>query len=530
MRRPRARRNSWLSVLLFSLALVSCWKVDADLRLSAHELNFGTAKDSADVTVTNDSKDNALTAGVTPLDYQFKSDRAWITVTPVSGHCGEAQSATHTVSVDRSGLPFGENLGTVTVTSNGGDETITVRVTRTSVNCDDTPSAPSDPTPENGAANVALATTLSWSGGASQCEGLTAAFDVYFGTESPPPFHHQNGTLKNWNTGTLAANATYYWRIVAKDGNGSTSGPEWSFQTPCNRELTALSLSSPADHATGVSVGVELSWTGGSSQCDGQESTYEVYFGIASPPPHKDDTTAQSWSPGSLEPATTYYWRIVAKDDAGHTRSSSERQFTTSEGACEAGPDEITSLSPADDATVPATQDLSWSGGESQCEGLTATYDVYFGTTSPPPLDHNNGTAKEWDPGTLEPGVGYYWRIVARDANGSQSSPEISFRVGCEEAPDAPCTPSPPDGKDRVNEKATLSWQCGTSNCGLSVTYDVYLGTTPDLGAEQKVASTTVRSWKLEGAAKHTKYYWKVVARNETGSASSPVWSFTTRD
>ena len=432
MRRPRSVRTSWLCALLLSLALVSCWKVDADLALSTHALNFGTTQESATVTVTNDSKDNALTSGVTPLEYQFKSDRPWITVMPASGHCGEEESETHTVSLDRASLPLGDNLATITVTSNGGKETISVRATR---------------------------------------------------------------TLNN-----------------------------------CNRELTALSLSSPADHATGVPVDTVLSWTGGESQCDGQQSTYEVYFGAVSPPPYREDTPLQSWSAGALEAGTPYYWRIVAKDDAGHTSSSSERQFTTAEAPCAAGPGEITLLSPANQAQVEPTQDLLWSGGESQCEGLAATYDVYFGTRSPPPLDHNNGTSKTWDPGTFASGVAYYWRIVANDANGSRSSEERSFRLMCETVPDAPCGPSPQNGKSKVNENSSLTWQCGESNCGLSITYDVYLGTTSSLGVAQKVGTTTSRSWPLSGVAGNTKYYWKVAARDENGSKTSPVWNFTTRE
>jgi hypothetical protein len=37
----------------------------------------------------------------------------------------------------------------------------------------------------------------------------------------------------------------------------------------------------------------------------------------------------------------------------------------------------VSSLSPPNDAhDVPLDQNLSWSGGESRCSGLTATYDV----------------------------------------------------------------------------------------------------------------------------------------------------------
>ena len=45
---------------------------------------------------------------------------------------------------------------------------------------------------------------------------------------------------------------------------------------------------------------------------------------------------------------------------------------------------------------MPIAQDLSWSGGDSQCPGLTATYDVYFGTVNPPPVAGNDLASTEW--------------------------------------------------------------------------------------------------------------------------------------
>src|SRR6187399_135338 len=116
----RTRRSSTAAVLVCALALISCWKVDADLMLSTTKLEFGDSRDTATFTVTNDSKDNALTSGVTQLDYQLKSNRAWATVQPVSGQLDGEQDEQHTVTIDRSALPDGESYATITVTSNGG--------------------------------------------------------------------------------------------------------------------------------------------------------------------------------------------------------------------------------------------------------------------------------------------------------------------------------------------------------------------------------------------------------------------------
>ena len=87
------------------------------------------------------------------------------------------------------------------------------------------PGQASDPSPANGATNVATDADLNWTAGA----GATS-HDVYFGTTSPGTFQgNQTGTT--FNTGIMANNTTYYWRIDAKNAQGTTTGTVWSFTT-----------------------------------------------------------------------------------------------------------------------------------------------------------------------------------------------------------------------------------------------------------------------------------------------------------
>src|SRR4026209_223232 len=98
--------------------------------------------------------------------------------------------------------------------------------------------------------------------------------------------------------------------------------------------------------------------------------------------------------------------------------TSYEQSFTTVAAPCTSGPTQVALTSPANGATgQPTTVNLVWSAGDSQCPGLTATYDVYFGTNATPPLNHNNGSTKNWTTPTLVPETTYYWRMVAKDAN-----------------------------------------------------------------------------------------------------------------
>jgi hypothetical protein len=84
------------------------------------------------------------------------------------------------------------------------------------------PSTPSSPSPSAGA-EVNGNPTLAWT--ASQA----TSYDVYFGTSTNPPF---KGSVSSpsMGAGKLTAGSTYYWRVVARNATGQTSGPVWSFK------------------------------------------------------------------------------------------------------------------------------------------------------------------------------------------------------------------------------------------------------------------------------------------------------------
>ena len=86
-RAPRISRLVWLLTLPLVLSVANCTKRDALLDVTPEELNFGTQLDSLTLSVANTSEDNALTSGVTTLEYQMTVDVEWLTVSPPSGSC-----------------------------------------------------------------------------------------------------------------------------------------------------------------------------------------------------------------------------------------------------------------------------------------------------------------------------------------------------------------------------------------------------------------------------------------------------------
>jgi len=77
---------------------------------------------------------------------------------------------------------------------------------------------------------------------------------------------------------------------------------------------------------------------------------------------------------------------------------------------------------------------LSW--GCSDPDGDSLTYDIYFGTSSNPPLVKSGHTGNSYNPGTLQYNMTYYWKIVATDGKGGETrGPVWKFTIESEGTP-----------------------------------------------------------------------------------------------
>jgi len=80
---------------------------------------------------------------------------------------------------------------------------------------------------------------------------------------------------------------------------------------------------SPANGATNQGLQTATSWA--DTLC---AQSYNVYFGTTNPPPFIANQTTATYSPGTLLPHTTYYWRIDPKNYFG-TTTGNVWKFTT---------------------------------------------------------------------------------------------------------------------------------------------------------------------------------------------------------
>ena len=183
---------------------------------------------------------------------------------------------------------------------------------------------------------------------------------------------------------------------------------------------------------------------------------------------------------------------------------------------------------PANHATgVDVNADMSWTGGDPDV-GDTVTYDVYYGTSSPPPSVATGQSATTYDPGTMSAGTKHYWQIVAWDNNGaSTSSPIWDFTTagGINNPPDKPQTPS-----GKTNGKAGILYPYSTKaidsdgdklRYGWDWTGDGSVDQWDDNSGSYYTSGVTIstsHSWPSQGT-----YTIKVIAEDINGAQS--VWS-----
>ena len=124
----------------------------------------------------------------------------------------------------------------------------------------------------------------------------------------------------------------------------------------------------------------------------------------------------------------------------------------------------------------------------------------------------------------------YTIRAIAEDERGGYSSWTYhSIKIGASEPPYQPYSPYPENNSTGVKLSVTLSWKGGDPE-GEKVYYTVYFG--EDKDNLTKIADNISTNYTyVAGLHEFTKYYWKVIAWDESGmSSSGPIWNFVTLD
>jgi hypothetical protein len=292
------------------------------------------------------------------------------------------------------------------------------------------------PQPADGALHEDMWVTLSWKPGKfavshdvylgdnfNDVEQATPDSDVFRGNQMAdfyvagfPGFAYPDG---------LVPGTTYYWRIDEvndADPNSPWKGEIWSFSIP---PKTAYNPN-PADGNELANVKGTLRWTPGFGA-----KLNTVYLGddfddvnnaTAGVP-----TGETYYTPSSLEQEKVYYWRVDEFDGLG-TYKGDVWTFTT--------PGAVGNPQPANGATdVAMAAILNWTPADN-----AVSHEIYFGLDKETVRSADTGSpeykgpkalgAESYDPGLLNLGTTYYWRVDEVYNGTTVKGPVWSFTVG----------------------------------------------------------------------------------------------------
>jgi hypothetical protein len=320
-------------------------------------------------------------------------------------------------------------------------------------------------------------------------------------------------------------------------GGGSTDAPG------------KISGPSPIDNATNVSVLVKLVWNAGA-----RATSHDVYLGIneaaveaatnADAVNFKGNVTDTLFDPAEenpdgLLPDTKYFWRIDEINAGGVTKGD-VFTFKTAEAPAPAK----VPVPAANSVTARFDQVLKWTAGV-----RATSHDVYFGKTfdavdkatrETDDVFERNQTAATFDPedegavnpGELQPGFPYFWRIDEVGLGGTTKGDIWKFTTRA--APPMITDASPPNPPDplafNVDINTTFSW-----NAAASVeSFDVYVGQaqvdveSADRGSPEFKGNQTTKIFNPGTLLTTTTFFWRIDTRGAGGTTPGDVFSFTT--
>jgi len=319
------------------------------------------------------------------------------------------------------------------------------------------------PNPSDMQEQVSIHTLLSW-----ECDTPSIHdpwYDVFLSTNyslTESDIIATNITSKQYDPDLLSYDTMYYWKIRVKDEFGTSEiGPTWKFTTKSNPAPNKPSNPVPADESINRPKNQQLQWT--STDLDEENVTYDVYFGTATNPAKKSSNqTSTSFDPGILEYNTTYYWKIIAWDEANQHAISPLWNFTVSTSNLKPHiPSNPQPQHQEENTELDVT--LRWNGGDQ--DSSIVTYALYFGNSDPPELEKENLTTNLFELTNLSYNTTYYWKIISTDEeNATQNGSIWSFTTKTKQSSGIPIADAGGPYTGLVGETITFDASASTDD------------------------------------------------------------------
>ncbi|MFH1010506.1 MAG: YCF48-related protein, partial [bacterium] len=233
-----------------------------------------------------------------------------------------------------------------------------------------------------------------------------------------------------------------WWGCGGGDDDGEPPPPP-PLEAPSELRITASTNTS-----------ISMQWTDNSADEDSFYIERSVGGNVSFAPLQQVGQNVTSFTNLGLTQGTIYYYRLRAGEPGRFSDWSNEAGAVAVQNT---PPNAPSAPFPSDGATnLPVAFTLTW-----QCsdpEGHTLTYEVFLGTSSPPPLVASGLLVKSLSRTDLAPNTLHYWQVRARDQHLMETlSPVWQFTTGAG-GPSIAVT-SPNGGEVwAANSVQTISW------------------------------------------------------------------------
>ncbi|MDY0004890.1 MAG: fibronectin type III domain-containing protein, partial [Polyangia bacterium] len=377
-----------------------------------------------------------------------------------------------------------------------------------------------------------------------QSDQAEIVYDVYqaeaeTGINYASPTYTTGGGATSLTVFGLSPGTTYYFVVRARDlaGNRDNNQLVRSGTTLSNADTTPPTFAGLAS-ATGASASrIDLAWSAASDDTTAPgDIVYDIYQASASggqsygTPNYTTAPGATSFPVTGLGPATTYYFVVRARDQAGNQDNNVvERSASTSDTA-DVTPPTFAGLATADAVTETGIL-LTWADAtDAVTSPADMVYLVYQATTSGgqsfgTPTYTTSPGATSFLVTSLSPATSYYFVVRAMDQAGNSDTNTVQRSATTLSGPDS----VPPNFTGVITATAAsssaidLTWNAAVDNVtpAAGIVYDIYFSTSAG-GQSFAVPNASTPpgeiSYRVTGLTASTTYYFVVRARDASGN------------
>ncbi|HRP02158.1 MAG TPA: CAP domain-containing protein [Candidatus Kapabacteria bacterium] len=332
----------------------------------------------------------------------------------------------------------------------------------------------------------------------------------------------------SWKAANLQNDTKYFVEITNINVNGQNKNYSYWFRLTNidhSKKPQTPELVTPANGSENIKINTTISWN------SIQNASY-YKFQLADNPSFNnpianiDNQFNNGYNASGLKFKTKYYWRAAAGNDAGLSEWSPTWNFTTSDSK----PVATVLQSPADKQVINTnTPKLEWQDIPSAESYLVqVSIDANFSGFNVKYSKNIVNNYVEIPNGLLEVQTNYYWRVQSKNSEGTSNwSPVWSFNTGM--ALPAISIIYPEDKSSNIPLTPQLKW----AKIDEATSYEIQLNFLNDFenGAMINELNWQENSYSVPmGLLKeNTTYYWRVKAKNSSGSSNwSNIYTFKT--